>query len=181
MSRKWRYRIGACILPLALLAGCGDGTETGGAPSESVGSPVEPVDVSGLVDETPEPISTPEPEPEPEIGLRYQTGQLTAQEETAVLEAMTTLHQNLEIAEYLGEGIHMISGEGWLEDMCRGGGREVRGGVRDMAVRWRERQHPAGAGNLRRRNHRRGIQEIRIHGRTRGGLRHVDEPGELRL
>ena len=41
MSRKWRYRIGACILPLALLAGCGDGTETGGAPSESVGSPVE--------------------------------------------------------------------------------------------------------------------------------------------
>ena len=52
MSRKWRYRIGACILPLALLAGCGDGTETGGAPSESVGSPVEPVDVSGLVDET---------------------------------------------------------------------------------------------------------------------------------
>ena len=62
----------------------------------------------------------PEPEPEPEIGLRYQTGQLTAQEETAVLEAMTTLHQNLEIAEYVGEGIHMISGEGWLEDMCRG-------------------------------------------------------------
>nr|WP_296462944.1 hypothetical protein [uncultured Acetatifactor sp.] len=118
MSRKWRYRIGACILPLALLAGCGDGTETGGASSESVGSPVEPVDVSGLVDETPEPTST--PEPEPEIGLRYQTGQLTAQEEAAMLEAMTTLHQNLEIAEYVGEGIHMISGEGWLEAMCQG-------------------------------------------------------------
>ncbi len=122
MIKRWKYTIGACILPLAILAGCGDGTEMGGEPSESVIAPVEPVDVSELMEPTPtpEPEAEPEPEPVETEALQYQSGQLTAEEEAAMLEVMTTLRQNLEIPEYVGEGIHMISGEEWLETMCQG-------------------------------------------------------------
>lgn len=116
MNKKWRYKIGACLLPLAILAGCGDGS----GPAESDGSvvdTVEPVNVAETPEPTPEQEETPKPE---EAVLQYQTGNLTEEEQTVMLEAMTTLRQNLEIPEYLGEGIHMVSNEEWLDTLCQG-------------------------------------------------------------
>ncbi len=105
------------MLPLAILAGCGDGSDITGGADESDVNMVEPVDVIELT----EPTLSPEPEVvEPESVLQYQTGALSAEEEAVVLEAMTTLQQNLEIPEYMGEGIHMISNEEWLDGMCKG-------------------------------------------------------------
>lgn len=120
MMKKWRYTIAACMLPLAMLAGCGDGTGTGigEESSANIADEVAPVDMTELTEETPSP--EPEETPEPETALLYHTGTLTPEEEAALLETMTTLHQNLELPEYLGEGIHMISTQGWLDDMCGG-------------------------------------------------------------
>ena len=120
MSKKWRYKIGACLLPLAILAGCGDGS---GTTDESSGGDivdtVEAVDLTETIQPTPEP--EPEPTPDPETAaLQYQTGNLTEEEQAAMLEDMTTLRQNLEIPEYLGEGIHMVSNEEWLDTVCQG-------------------------------------------------------------
>ena len=118
MSKKWRYRIAACILPLAILAGCGDGSGTGSEESgNGIVDRIEPVDVTGLTDPTPEPEPTPEPD---QAALVYQTGSLSEDEQGKMLEAMTTLHQNLEVPEYIGEGIHMLSNEEWLEEICQG-------------------------------------------------------------
>lgn len=119
MMKKWRYKIGACILPLAILAGCGDGSGIGlslsGESSESVVDEVEPVDLT-VPTETP----SPEPTAEPDTAMLYHTGAMTPEEEAAMLEVMTALRQNLEVPEYIGEGIHMISAEEWLETMCAG-------------------------------------------------------------
>ena len=132
IMKKWRYKIGACILPLAILAGCGDGSGAGigfgEQSSESVVDEVEPVDVSELVETpSPDPEETTEPEAAAsETAMLSYAGMLAPEKEAAVLEAMTTLRQNLEIPEYIGEGIHAISAEEWLETMCDGiyeGGR----------------------------------------------------------
>lgn len=111
MVRKRIYGAAACVLSLVMLAGCGDGSDMA---MESIISTVEPVAVDdGPAETEGEDVQT------EEAGLEYRTGQLTAETETQVLEAMTTLHQNLEIPDYLGEGIHLVSDATWLETMSR--------------------------------------------------------------
>ena len=119
MMKKWRYTIAAGILPLALLVGCGDGTGMGigGVSGQSIIDEVEPVDVTEI---TESPSPEPEETPEPETAVLYHAGALTPEEENSVLEIMKTLLQNLELPEYIGEGIHTISAEGWLETMSQG-------------------------------------------------------------
>lgn len=53
---------------------------------------------------------------EPE--LVYSTGRLTEKEEAVIRETMMTLRQNLELPEYIGEGINMIDSSGWEESMA---------------------------------------------------------------
>ena len=93
----------AGLLAAGLLTGCGDGT------GEDLGVLGEAV--------TSEPVSeeTPSPEPSPEIRVSHSTGELTAEEEGAVLETLTDLYQNLSLPEYVGEGIHMVNSQEWFQ------------------------------------------------------------------
>lgn len=121
MNKKWICGAAVCAVTMVIFAGCGDGSEES-MTTESVFGAVEPVDVS-ILDETQEPAETVAPE---EICLLYQTGELDAESEAAVLEALSSLHQNLEIPEYRGEGIHLLSSQEWLETVSQGiyeGGR----------------------------------------------------------
>lgn len=106
------YGMAAGILMAAALTGCGDGTDE--VMSESSISVVEAVTITN------EPVNA-EPESagsEPAgMELLYGSGQLTAEEEGEVQEAMKTLYQNLEVPEYVGEGIHMVSSAEWEETM----------------------------------------------------------------
>lgn len=105
---------------MMMLAGCGDGTDELGGSGEGGFTVVEPTDLSGMVSGTRIDSEGKAPEagaPAQGIGISYITGQLTEEEEAAALEAMKTLHQNLEVDEYVGEGIHMVSSDVWFEDM----------------------------------------------------------------
>lgn len=110
-----------CMGAAVALAGCGDGTDELGNSGESGFTMVEPTDLSGMVSGTMEESQGKAPEADGAaqgMGISYITGQLTEEEETAVLEAMKTLHQNLEIEDYIGEGIHLVSSEVWFESMA---------------------------------------------------------------
>lgn len=108
--KKGIYGITAGILLAAVLTGCGDGT--GDSMSESSVSVVEAVTITN------EPVSA---EPKPAgVELLYSSGQLTSEEADKVQEAMKTLHQNLEVPEYIGEGIHMVSSAEWAEILSQG-------------------------------------------------------------
>ena len=113
MVRKWIYRAAVCILPLAMLAACGDGSEA--AMDEKTLNTLEMV----AMDDDTSPEEGPGEELADEISLQYLTGDLTPEGQAQVLEAMTDLQRNLEIPEYLGEGIHLVSDAAWLETMSR--------------------------------------------------------------
>ena len=104
------YIAGVGILLAAVLTGCGDGTED--AVSENLISEVEAVTITN------EPVNA-EPEAAPAgIQLLYSGG-LTTEDENDIQEAMETLYANLEVPEYVGEGIHMVSSPEWAETMSR--------------------------------------------------------------
>ncbi|MCI8287773.1 MAG: hypothetical protein HFH89_09005 [Lachnospiraceae bacterium] len=106
------YGMTAGVLMAAALTGCGDGTDE--VVSESSISVVEAVTITN------EPVNA-EPESQESLPaekeLMYSSGQLTAEEEDEIQEAMKTLYQNLEVPEYVGEGIHMVSSAEWEETM----------------------------------------------------------------
>ena len=128
MGKKWIYGVAASALLAVLSAGCGDGSEELSAMNSI--DVVEPIDLgsemasgeeSGEVGGTAEPVSAGETAaPVQENGLSYGTGDLSPEAEAAVLEAMTTLQQNLELPEYVGEGIHMVSSREWFDSMAQG-------------------------------------------------------------
>lgn len=111
MGKKWIYGVAASALLAVLSAGCGDGSEELSAMNSI--DVVEPIDLgsemasgeeSGEVGGTAEPVSAGETAaPVQENGLSYGTGDLSPEAEAAVLEAMTTLQQNLELPEYVGK------------------------------------------------------------------------------
>ena len=121
MVRKWIYRAAVCILPLAMLAACGDGSEA--AMDEKTLNTLEMV----AMDDDTSPEEGPGEELADEISLQYLTGDLTPEGQAQVLEAMTDLQRNLEIPEYLGEGIHLVSDAACMRAAgimcCRGAGR----------------------------------------------------------
>ncbi len=108
--RKYRKSAaGVCLLAAVMLAGCGDGSVA----QENSVEVLEPVTV-------PNPTVNSEPE-EPvavEIELLYSTGNFNEETEASILDTMTTLYRNLEVPEYIGEGIHMVSNEGWMESIA---------------------------------------------------------------
>lgn len=109
--KKYGISVAAVLLlAAAVLAGCGDGS---GA-QESTIEVLEPVTVIN-------PIVNAEPEVNTaaEMELLYSTGNFNEETEAAILDSMTTLYRNLELPEYIGEGIHMVSNEGWMESIAQ--------------------------------------------------------------
>lgn len=106
----------AGALLTGLLTGCGDGSEEALNESSGAHGMPEAVQMEGVA-------ATAEPEQEQEtteLKAVYSTGELTEEEEAEVLESMKTLQQNLQLEEYLGEAIHMVSGAEWFETMTPG-------------------------------------------------------------
>ena len=109
MKKKLAYMMLSAMAVSFVLTGCGDG-------SGDIGLIVKPEEEQ-FVTVTPQPVYA-EPETDNEeqgIQLLYHTGELTEEEESAALETIQAMRQNLEVEEYLGEGIHMISSEGWMD------------------------------------------------------------------
>lgn len=112
MAKKWIYGSVAAVFLAAALTACGDGADEN--MSEETIVALESVSVAA------ESVNAePENAMPDEIIMLCSTAALDEEKEEKVLEAMTTLYQNLEIPEYIGEGIHMVSSEEWLETMAQ--------------------------------------------------------------
>lgn len=98
------------LLAAVMLAGCGDGSDV----QESTIEVLEPVTVTN-----PSVNAEPEVKAAAEIELLHTTGNFDEETEAAILDTMTNLYRNLELPEYIGEGIHMVSNEGWMESIAR--------------------------------------------------------------
>lgn len=110
MKKKLVYMMLAVAVSFAL-AGCGDGIgEIGLFLREEVAQAPVSV-VPQQVNVAPGDIGP----AEQGTHILYNTGELTREEEQAALEAMQLMHQNLELEEYLGEGISNISNQKWME------------------------------------------------------------------
>lgn len=127
MKKEKIYGIIVGIGMAVLLAGCGDGSEDfGDMPSDKV-SVINPVKIS-QPEETPDsasgdnPSSVPPETEDPSAGLHlvHATGTFTSEEEEKLTESMKTLYRNLEVEEYIGEAIHMVSSEDWFAEMTPG-------------------------------------------------------------
>ena len=124
MKNKWRYCAVTAFLAALLLGGCGDGSE--GSAEEGSIDVLEPIPlasesepVGGQEEGTPENTETPAPAGDALQGGGVPGG-LSEEAEAAVLEAMKNLRQNLELAEYIGEAIHLVSSEEWFAAMAGG-------------------------------------------------------------
>lgn len=107
MKKKFICMFLSVFVSAMALAGCGDG-------SGEIGFVIEPEEAQ-YVSVTSQPVyATPKPADGTQgIHLLYYSGELTEEEEAEALRTIQTMHQNLELEEYLGEGIHMISDEEW--------------------------------------------------------------------
>lgn len=112
MNRKIHCAM-AVIASVLILAGCGIGDVSLKTDQDEV------MDIMPMtMTESPEEGHPEEEQPESEeLKLVYFTGMLSEEEEEAVFEHMKTLFQNLELEDYIGEGIHMVSSQEWLESM----------------------------------------------------------------
>ncbi len=111
MKRTINCLTAAAIFCL-LFTGCGDGS---GDMQAELLEP-ETVDATGS-GKASEAEAEPEPTAEPEIKLLCSAGH-TEEEDLQVRQAVEELYQNMELEEYLGEGIHMVSNESWYETMA---------------------------------------------------------------
>ncbi len=108
MKKKWIGGILSAAMMGIVLTGCGDG-------NENVGLIIEEEETGQPVDVAAQPVEATPELTEQGVQILYQTGELTQEEEQTALNAMQTMYQNLELEEYLGEGIHEISSEEWME------------------------------------------------------------------
>lgn len=106
----WIYGILAGIVMTAM-ASCGD--EAVEVNNQDTPTTQEPADVS-----EPPVIATPEIPTEAEPELIYSTGLFSDEEEAVILDNMLVMHQNLELADYIGEGISMVSSPEWFDSMA---------------------------------------------------------------
>lgn len=108
-TRKLIWNVLIILAAAMMMTACGIG-------SEEVLSDAPPVTMEPEPTQEPPEEELPEPPAEPE--LVYGTGRLTEAEEALILNNMKTLRQNLELEEYIGEGIHMVSDEEWFDSMA---------------------------------------------------------------
>ncbi len=108
MKKKFIGTILSAVVSAMALAGCGVG-------SGDIGFVIESEE-SQYVSVTSQPVyATPKPDDGTQgIQLLYYSGELTKEEEAEALGTIQTMHQNLELEDYLGEGIHMISDAEWM-------------------------------------------------------------------
>ena len=107
MKKKFIGMILSAVVSAMAFAGCGDG-------SGEIGFVIESEETQ-YVSVTSQPVyATPKPADGTQgVHLLYYSGELTEEEEAEALSTIQTMRQNLELEEYLGEGIHMISDEEW--------------------------------------------------------------------
>ena len=113
-DRKIRMLAGIATAT-ALLTGCGDGSNspvlTPILPSgETATAEPEAAESSFPVEEI--------PAQEQELQIQYNMGGLTEEEEQKALDMLSTMYGNLEVEEYYGEAIHMITNEAWYEALA---------------------------------------------------------------
>ena len=108
--RMWIYGVLAGVVMAAMTA-CGD--EGVDVTDQDTPTTQEPADAS----EQPS-ADTPEPSAENEPQLVFSTGHLTQEEQALILDNMLVMAQNLELPEYLGEGINMVSSPEWFDSMA---------------------------------------------------------------
>lgn len=105
----------SAMMLVAMLTGCGDGSEEVSSQAGNAFGMPEAVSMG----EVKTSVSSSNAGTEStEIELLYSTGNLTAEEEKAVQETMEALYQNLDVEEYLGESIHAVCGEPWVTTMA---------------------------------------------------------------
>ena len=102
-----------CALLFAVMAGsvftgCGDGVG-------EIGLIIEEEEAQQPVSVAVQPVNAAPEQAEQGPRLVYNTGKLTEAEEQTALKTMQTMYRNLGLEEYLGEGIHDISSEEWME------------------------------------------------------------------
>lgn len=115
MKKNKIYGITAAVILTGMIfTGCGDGS---GDQWLSSGNQGESQAVSGTAG-TGEYLEN-DPEQDAQAELLYSPGNLTEAEQTAVLEMLATLHQNLELPEYLGEAIHVVESQIWYETLVK--------------------------------------------------------------
>lgn len=119
----------ALLMSGMILTGCGDGSNevaiggssvNGNAINSNEQTDAEDAGEMGEVSQetvTGDAPSAAAPGPEPEGKRLTYTGILTEEEESAALDMLTVLHQNMELPEYYGEGIHMVSNDTWYETL----------------------------------------------------------------
>jgi len=123
MKNKWIYCAMTGILTALLLGGCGDGSES--SPEEPIIDALEPITLASESESEDEPEEAPENTETPapagdDLLISGGTEGLSAEMESAVLEGMKNLLQNLELPEYLGEAIHLVSSEEWFASLAGG-------------------------------------------------------------
>ena len=112
------------VLAAVLLTGCGDGSSspvlTPVLPSaESVTTEPDVMDGTATDENNGASIPVEEiPAQEPEMQIQYGRGSLTEEEEQKALDMLSTMYQNLEVEEYHGEAIHMITNETWYDTLA---------------------------------------------------------------
>lgn len=130
-ENRWRNRIESKTLltcaavMILLLTGCGDGSNS------PVLTPILPsAEPIGTETGAPESTVTGEngdapsipveeiPAGEAELQVQYSTGSLTEEAEQNALDMLSTMYQNLEVEEYYGEAIHMITNETWYDTLA---------------------------------------------------------------
>lgn len=121
MTKRWRYCVVTAVLA-AVLTGCGDGTE-GDSFMKSLDEVVDPViltDESGSEEGENTPVPDATEDPGAKAGLQSSAGDLAPEVEAAVLESLKNLLQNMELSDYIGEAIHLVSSEEWFETVAAG-------------------------------------------------------------
>lgn len=130
MKKKWISGWIAVILMISMiLTGCGDGSNEAVIGDNSVsGNAVssneqDDTEETGEISEETITENAPyaaAPASEPEGKRLSHTGVLTEEEESAALDMLAVLYQNMELPEYYGEGIHMVSDDTWYETLAAG-------------------------------------------------------------
>ncbi len=121
MKNRWIYCVATGILTAVLFTGCGDGSETGS--EGKISDVLEPIALTGTPDPgseqaAGEPDGTAEPASGEGSSQSSGLEDLSPEIASVVLESLENLKQNLELPEYLGEAIHLVSSEEWFASVA---------------------------------------------------------------
>lgn len=108
MKKKYQYRLLFCVILIMGLTACG-------------------AEAHSLQEAESEPVVVQE-EPYTVVGLYQEQGMLrvNAVEQDHVRELGKLMHQNLELEEYLNDGISLITGDDWWETLMPGNSEDSR-------------------------------------------------------